>query len=83
MKSVNIKDPEAHRLATAISRFTGESLTRVVTQALRDRLESLDNQETQASTEELHALARRVSAQVKGPYVDHAEYLYDENGLPK
>ena len=80
---MNIKDPEGHRLATAISRVTGESLTRVVTQALRDRLESLENQETQVSTEELHALAKRVSAQVKRSYIDHAEYLHDENGLPK
>jgi len=34
--SLNIKDPEAHRLAQAISKATGESLTKVVTQALRE-----------------------------------------------
>lgn len=35
--SLNVKDPEAHRLAKAISRATGESMTRVVTEALRER----------------------------------------------
>lgn len=32
---MNIKDPEAHRLAEAIARATGESMTRVVVGALR------------------------------------------------
>ncbi|MGH8163499.1 MAG: type II toxin-antitoxin system VapB family antitoxin, partial [Rhodanobacteraceae bacterium] len=27
MKSLNVKDPEAHRLAAAIARETGETLT--------------------------------------------------------
>lgn len=37
--SLNIKDPEAHRLATAIAQETGETMTRVVTEALRERFE--------------------------------------------
>ena len=36
-----------------------------------------------ATVEELLAIARRVSALVEGPYLDHAEFLYDEQGLPK
>ena len=39
--SLNIKDPEAHRLAQAISRATGQSMTRVVTDALRARFEAV------------------------------------------
>ena len=35
--SLNIKDPEAHRLAQAISSATGESMTRVVIEALQER----------------------------------------------
>jgi antitoxin VapB len=31
--SLNIKDPEAHRLAQQIARATGETMTRVVTEA--------------------------------------------------
>jgi antitoxin VapB len=83
LKSLNIKDPEAHRLAVAISRITGESITRVVTEALQERLERLQVQKEKASVEELLGITRRASAQVSGPYLDHAAFLYDENGLPK
>src|ERR1017187_5043061 len=33
LKTLHIKDPEAHRLATAIAQETGETMTRVVTEA--------------------------------------------------
>ena len=81
--SLNVKDPEAHRLAQAIARATGETMTRAVTEALRERYERLQSRRGKASVEELLAIARRASAQVKGPYLDHAEYLYDGRGLPK
>jgi antitoxin VapB len=81
--SLNIKDLEAHRLATAIARSTGQSLTRVVTEALRERLARLQERERRASPEELLSIADQVAATVKRPYPDHAEMLYDENGLPK
>ena len=83
MKTLNIKDPEAHRLAAAISRATGLSMTQVVTDALRDRFENLQSRKRKASVEELMTIARRVSSKLKRPYVDHASFLYDENGLPK
>jgi antitoxin VapB len=81
--SLNVKDPEAHRLAQAIAKATGETLTRVVTEALRERYERLQSRRGKASVEELLAIAKRASAQVRGPYLDHAEFLYDERGLPK
>jgi antitoxin VapB len=81
--SLNVKDPEAHRLAQAIAKATGETLTRAVTEALRERYERLRVRRGKASVEELLAIAKRASAQVKGPYLDHAELLYDERGLPK
>lgn len=81
--SLNIKDPEAHRLAQAISRETGESMTRVVTEALRERYARIERRKGKASVEELLAIADRAAARVKPPYLDHAELLYDENGLPK
>ena len=81
--SLNIKDPEAHRLAQAISRATGESMTRVVTEALRERYARIEHRKGRASVEELLAIADRAAAHVKRPYLDHAELLYDENGLPK
>jgi antitoxin VapB len=81
--SLNIKDPEAHRLAQALAEATGETMTRAVTEALRERYESLRARRDKASVQELLAIAKRASSQVKRPYLDHAELLYDERGLPK
>lgn len=39
--------------------------------------------ETKATFEELLEIASGIAARIKQPYVDHAELLYDENGLPK
>jgi antitoxin VapB len=81
--SLNIKDPEAHRLAQQIARATGETMTRVVTEALRERLSRLERRRARASVEELLAIARRAASHVKRPCLDHAELLYDEHGLPR
>jgi antitoxin VapB len=81
--SLSIKDPEAHRLAQAISSATGESMTRVVIEALRERFAKIERRKGRASIEELLAIADRAAAHVRRPYVDHADFLYDENGLPK
>ena len=81
--TLNVKDPEAHRLAEAIAQQTGETLTRAVTEALRERYERLQRNRSKASVEELLAIADRAAVHVKRPYIDHAELLYDENGLPK
>ena len=81
--SLNIKDPEAHRLARQIARATGETMTRVVTEALRERLSRLERRSARASVEELLAIAERAASHAKHPHVDHAELLYDEHGLPR
>ena len=80
---LSIKDPEAHRLAQAISHATGESMTRVVTEALRERFAKIERRKGRASVEELLTIADRAAAHIRRPYVDHADLLYDENGLPK
>jgi len=81
--SLNVKDPEAHRLAQAIAQKTGETLTRAVTEALRERYERLHKQDPEALAADIRAIADRAAAHIKGSYFDHAEYLYDEHGLPK
>ncbi|MGA2115637.1 MAG: type II toxin-antitoxin system VapB family antitoxin [Bryobacteraceae bacterium] len=83
MKTLNVKDPEAHRLAAAIARETGETLTHVVKDALRERYERVLARRGKAGVEELRGIAERASANLKRPYVDHAELLYDRHGLPK
>ena len=80
--SLNVKDPEAHRLAQAIARATGESMTHVVREALRERHARLEHRKGRAGVDELLAIADRAAAHVKRPYADHAELLYDANGLP-
>ena len=83
MPSLNIKNPEAHRLATAITKETGETLTRVVIEALRERFERSPSRQGKAGLEELRAIAKRAAASLERPYLDHADFLYDEHGLPK
>jgi antitoxin VapB len=70
-------------VAQAISRVTGASMTSVVKAALRERYARIEGWTRKASVEELLAIADRAAAHVKSPNVDHAQLLYDENGLPK
>jgi antitoxin VapB len=58
-------------------------MTRVVTEALRERLAKVEKRKARASVEEPLTIADRAAAHVKRPYVDHAEFLYDEHGIPK
>jgi antitoxin VapB len=81
--SLNVKDPEAHRLAHAIAQVTGETMTRAVTEALRERYERLQRRDPETLAADIRAIAKRAAAQIKRPYFDHAEFLYDEHGLPK
>jgi antitoxin VapB len=81
--SLNIKDPEAHRLAQAIAEATGETLTRAVTEALRERYDRLHRRDPEVMAADIRAIADRAAAHVKRPYLDHADLLYDEHGLPK
>lgn len=81
--SLNIKNEEAHALAVQIARATGESLTEVVTVALRERLGRIKAPE--ALEQELLALGRDCAARLKEPWRsgDHADMLYDDMGLPR
>lgn len=81
--SLNIKDPEAHKLAQAIAQATGEPMTRVVVEALRQQLTRLEQRRQRASVSELLAIANRSAELVRGPYATHGEELYDSDGLPK
>lgn len=82
--SLNIKDPEAHKLAQELARETGESMTAAVTEAIRERLESIRRRRKRDATlAAIHAISKRSAELLKGPYIDHAELLYDEHGLPK
>lgn len=81
--TLNIKDPEAHRLAQAIAQATGEPMTRIVVEALRDRLARIERQRERASVGELLSIADRAARLVTKPYAKHGDDLYDHDGLPK
>jgi antitoxin VapB len=79
--SLNVKDPEAYRLAKPIARETGESLTKIVIDSLRERHAQIQERKGRATFAELMAIAKRASKALKRPYVDHGTLLYDEHGL--
>ena len=83
MPTLEIDDPEAQRLAALIAEQTGQPVTYVVTEALRDRFQRLPSRRNKATVEELRSLARRLSVRSNGAAPDHAALLYDERGLPK
>jgi antitoxin VapB len=83
--SLNIKNAETCQLATELADLTGETLTKAITEALRERLERLRKQRRKATATELLEIGRRCAAHVKKPVssLDHGDFLYDEHGLPK
>lgn len=82
--SLNIKNAETHKLARQLARETGESLTTAVTTALRERLEAVRRRrKRETMLADIRAISAKSAALLKGPPIDHAEMLYDENGLPK
>lgn len=82
--SLNIKDPETHRLAQTLAEETGESMTRAVEIALRERLARVRRSRKQsAKAEELLRIGRRCASHLTSAPVDHAALLYDEKGLPR
>ena len=82
--ALNIKDPEAHKLAQMIADKTGETMTRVVIEALRERLNRLRRQDKpEAKVEDLLAIGQRCAKTLKGEPVDHEALLYDDRGLPR
>jgi antitoxin VapB len=82
--SLNIKSPEAHRLAAELARLTGESMTKAVTDAIRDRLERKRREpDRERMVTEAMAIARRVARYPRADRRQHGDFLYDERGLPR
>ena len=82
--SLNIKDPETDKLARALAKETGETMTRAVTEALRERLDRVQRQrQPEATIADLLAIGRRCAHTLKGKPIDHGTLLYDERGIPR
>ena len=73
--SLNIKSAEADRLVEALSSLTGESKTRAVIEALRERLERQRRERDQtALSAELVAIGKRCAGYGRHDTSDHGEF---------
>jgi antitoxin VapB len=84
--AISLKDPEADRLARAIAERTGESLTRAIVTALRERLARLRHRPRSTRRrlrDELQDIGERCA---RLPTLDSrpedAILGYDDRGLP-
>jgi antitoxin VapB len=84
--SLNIKDPEIHRLARELARRNGETVTKAVGIAIKERLERQKKSEKRKGRLEwLLQLSERTAPLLKGlpPSDKIGDLLFDkETGLP-
>jgi antitoxin VapB len=83
--AMNIRNPEAERLAAELARQTGETKTEAVIKALKDRLARVRRERTRKRlADELEEIAEHCASL---PVLDSRgpdEILgYDERGLPR
>lgn len=82
--ALNIKDPEADRLARELARRTGESLTQTVIKALRERLKRQSAASPLGLKDEIMAISRRAAAMQRRTGRSPEEIIgYDDKGLPR
>ena len=71
-------------LKTGLAKQTGETLTRAVTESLRERLARVEKDRQMAQRKRrIDEISRRYVANMTGPPINLEEFLYDEKGLPK
>jgi antitoxin VapB len=81
---LHIENQEAHDLARELARLTGESMTKAVTEAIRERLERERRRRgEEAVVARAMAIARRVASYPREDRRPHGEILHDERGLPR
>jgi antitoxin VapB len=83
--SLNIKNKEAHKLASQPAKLTGESLTEAVTKAVRESLGRLRSQRESGLAGRLVRIGKDCAIHLKVPSrsADHHDLLCDGKGLPK
>ncbi|MEM1044054.1 MAG: type II toxin-antitoxin system VapB family antitoxin [Bacteroidota bacterium] len=83
---LNIKNADAHRMASELARLTGESLTEAVTRAIEQRLDAERRRTIEARgslAERIRPLVEKINAMPELDSRSGDEILYDEDGLPK
>ena len=82
---LNIKNTETHQLAVQLAQLTGETLTRTVTIALKERLEREKRRRhrTGVASALRHIAQRCASRPLLDDRSPEAILGYDEHGLPR
>jgi antitoxin VapB len=82
---MNIKNEETQKLAKELARRTGESMTAAITEAVRERLDRVRNEQGNDLADRLLEIGRDCAAHLREPFrsVDHGQLLYNEKGLPR
>lgn len=83
--SLNLKNEEAHKLASQLAKLTGENMTEAVTKAVRERLERVRRERGSGLADRLVKIGKDCAAHLREPFrsTAHGDLLYDEKGLPK
>ena len=81
---LNIKSEDAYALASQLAELTGESLTSVVTRALRSELErERRERDIEAKVARMLAAGREIRSHLREEITSDHSCLYDENGFPR
>lgn len=82
--ALNIKDPEADRLARDLAARMGETITETVVKALRERLKRETAKTPVGLNDEIMAISRRASRLPRRSGETPERIIdYDERGLPR
>ena len=83
--AMNIKNSETLKLAKQLAKRTGETMTAAITEAVRQRLERLPQEQGTDLATRLVMIGKDCAAHLREPFrtVDHGELLYDKEGLPR
>lgn len=88
-RTLNLKHPEVYRLASALARETGETMTEAVRRSLEERLGRVRAAPDEVSNERrarrILELATALRERAPAGYFDQDldAMLYDEDGLPR
>ncbi len=81
---LNIKSEDAYLLASRLAALTGESLTSVVTRALRAELARHENaRDVEAEVERMIQMGHEIRGHMTEPVSSDLSDLYDDDGFPK
>jgi antitoxin VapB len=85
--ALNLKNPETERLAKQLAHSTGETITRAVTVAIKERLERANSRSRKAKgqLDRMIEIVNRTSSRIRDrrPSKELFDELYDDSGMPR